>query len=233
MSTPRLIITIDGPAGTGKSTAADQLARRLGLSCLDTGAMYRCVALLAMRGGVDPSDAIGLVDMLGEHSIDFDWSAVPPQILLDGVQVEGDIRSAEVGKVVSLVAAVPEVRESMVAAQRSIAQFHPRLVSEGRDQGSVVFPDAQMRFFLDADVAERARRRVRQLEARASAVDAQAVEAEILARDRMDSTRQVGPLTRPEGAIVIDTSALSLEEVVDRLEQNVRAAVPATVLEPC
>lgn len=233
MSSRRVVITIDGPAGTGKSSVAARLARRLGLSCLDTGAMYRCVSLLALRHGVDPSDGPALVDLVEAHDISFDWTLEPPRVRLDGADVEREIRGDEVAGVVSIVAAVGAVREAMVRAQRAIADAHPRLVSEGRDQGSVVFPDAEVRFFLDADPAERARRRALQVSPDASASEIAAVQQQILARDHLDSTRAVGPLTTPEGAVVVDTTQMTLDEVVDHLEGRVRELVATEVLESC
>ncbi|MDP7028706.1 MAG: (d)CMP kinase [Phycisphaerales bacterium] len=230
---PRLIVTIDGPAGTGKSAASHMLAERLGIDCLDTGAMYRCVSVLALRTGADPSDPRDLMPLIEAHAIDFDWTADPPVVRIDSVPAEQDIRTADVGRTVSIVAAVPEVRKAMVQAQRDIAAEHPRLVSEGRDQGSVVFPDADVRFFLTAEPAVRARRRVAQLEARGWAVDAAAIRSEIEGRDAIDSTRTVGPLVCPEGAIEIDTTSLDLGEVVDALEREVRNRVGKAVAPPC
>jgi cytidylate kinase len=232
-SPPRLIVTIDGPAGTGKSAVSQQLAERLGLDCLDTGAMYRCVSLLALRCGVDPADEVGLMRLIDTHTIDFDWQCYPPAILLDKQPVEGEIRTGDVGRVVSIVAAIAPVRTAMVERQRAIADVHPRLVSEGRDQGSVVFPDAEVRFFLTADPEIRIQRRVRQLESRGRKVNVDAIRAEIEGRDTLDSTRAVGPLMCPVGAIEIDTSAVGLVGVVEQLEQAVRSCVSNAILRPC
>jgi cytidylate kinase len=232
-SPPRLIVTIDGPAGTGKSAVSQQLAERLGLDCLDTGAMYRCVALLALRTNLDPADEAGLMKLIETHTIGFDWEPHPPTILLDEEPVEGDIRTGDVGRVVSIVAALPKVRGAMVQRQRAIADAHPRLVSEGRDQGSVVFPDAEVRFFVTADAEIRIQRRVRQLESRGRTVDVAAIRAEIEGRDSLDSSRAVGPLVCPVGAIAIDTSAVGLVGVVEQLEQAVRSRVSEAVLRPC
>jgi len=228
-----LIVTIDGPAGTGKSAVAGMLASRLGLACLDTGAMYRCVALLAIRADVAGEDAEGLLALINAHTIDFDWNQRPPRILLDGVDVEQEIRSPEVGNVVSIVAAVPEVRVAMVASQRQMAASHGRLVSEGRDQGSVVFPDADVRFYLTAEPEIRAARRVRQMQQGGRSVSESLIRREIDRRDAIDSSRSMGPLTRPEGAIEIDTSAHSLEAVVDLLEAAVRSHIADSAHPPC
>jgi len=228
-----LIVTIDGPAGTGKSAAAHALAANLGIDCLDTGAMYRCVSVLALRAGVDPASAAAIMPLIDAHHIDFDWTADPPMVRIDGEPAEHEIRTAEVGQTVSIVAAVPRVRAAMVQAQRDIADEHPRLVSEGRDQGSVVFPDANVRFFLTAEPSVRAARRVAQLEAKGVVVDAVAVRDEIEGRDTIDSTRSVGPLMCPVGAIELDTTSLGLDEVVAALEREVRSRVGDAVSPPC
>lgn len=217
-----VLLTIDGPAGTGKSSVAHQLAERLGLDFLDTGAMYRAAALLAHRGEVDPADGVAVAAAVERAEIRFDWKANPPEIQLDGVSVARAIRSLAVSEIVSTVAAHPEVREVLVEHQRRIAREHPRLVTEGRDQGSVVFPDASLRFYLDADVHERALRRARQLLSTGAEVDVEAVARDIERRDQIDTARATAPLIRPEGAIEIDTTALDLQQVVERLESIAR-----------
>ncbi len=220
----RVLVTIDGPAGCGKSSVAGRLARRLGAAVLDTGAMYRAAALLAIRCGLRPDEGDRIAALLREHAIRFDWSADPPRILLDGEAVEQEIRSPEVTAAAAIVAGQVPVRMAMVAAQRSEAGRHPRLVSEGRDQGSVVFPHADVRFFLDAPVEERAQRRARQLRAEGRPADETAICEAIRERDRLDRIRTVGPLVRPAGAIEIDTGSLTLDEVVGRLEAEVLRA---------
>lgn len=214
-----MIITIDGPAGTGKSTVARGLARRLGVDFLDTGAMYRAAALLAIERGMDPKDGPSLAAALRREGVRFDWSGDPPRVLLGGRDVSGRIRDMDVSGIVSIVAAGPEVRRFMVGEQRKIAAERPRLVSEGRDQGSVVFPGAAIRFYLDAEVAVRAERRAEQLRGAGKAVDLERIARDIAERDRIDSTRGDGPLVRPAGAVVVDTTRRSAEEVVDELER--------------
>jgi cytidylate kinase len=221
-----VIITIDGPAGTGKSTVAHHLARRLGLDFLDTGAMYRAAALIALRRGIDPEDGAALVEALELARMHFDWSADPPRMMLGDEDVGEEIRSLEVSTVVSTVAAQPEVREVLVRHQRRIADDHPRLVSEGRDQGSIVFPDASLRFYLDADVEVRAQRRALQLSSAGRAVDRDRVIDDIRRRDRLDATRRAGPLVRPQGAIDIDTGLRSAEAVVRLMEAVARERLP-------
>jgi cytidylate kinase len=220
-----LIITIDGPAGTGKSTIAAALAGRFGLARLDTGAMYRTVALIALRESIDVSDGDALAAATAAHELRCDLSADPPLMLLDGEDVEPFIRSADIGGIVSEVSTAVPVRTALVDMQRATARAHPRLVSEGRDQGSVVFPDAQVRFYLTADLDERVRRRVGQLAQGGGAVDQGAVEAEIRHRDSIDASRVTSPLQCPDGAIRVDSSGMSIAQVVDALEGHVRQCI--------
>ena len=160
---PQFIVTIDGPAGTGKTSVAQCLAQRLGTACLDSGSMYRAVALLSLQRGVDPDDGPGLAGMTESVGIRFDWDQSPPRLLLGGEDVGDPIRDMDVSAIVSIVAKQPEVRQVLVRQQQQIARDHPCLVSEGRDQGSVVFPDATVHFFLEADDAERTRRATRRV----------------------------------------------------------------------
>lgn len=226
-SASTIIITIDGPAGTGKSTLAHHLAKRLGIEFLDTGAMYRAAALVAIERGIDPGNGLTLGEALAQIDLHFDWSADPPRVMLDDRDVTGRIRDLDVSSKVSQAAAQPEVRRHLVRAQQDIARRHPRLVSEGRDQGSVVFPDAPVRFFLHADVGVRADRRMAQLlEAGKTDVDKDRIMRDIEQRDQMDTTRRDGPLIRPSGAIDIDTSHRSIDDLVDEMEAVVREKLP-------
>lgn len=223
---PSLIITIDGPAGTGKSTVAHRLARRLGLEFLDTGAMYRAAALLALERNIDPADGRALGQAIDDARMHFNWQTDPPTLSLGEQDVTRRIRDLDVSEVVSIVAAQPEVRRVLVKQQRAIAGEHPRLVSEGRDQGSVVFPDACVRFFLHADVEVRAKRRLAQLSESGQDVSTDRIIRDIQRRDELDAKRTDGPLIRPEGAIDIDTSNRSADEVVDALVEVVRREIP-------
>lgn len=221
----RFVVTIDGAAGTGKSSVAYELAKRLGTECLDTGAMYRAVAVFVVDHGIDPTNGKELASKTNELGIRFDWEMSPPSIQLGGVDVSKRIRELDISSVVSLVAEQPEVRDILVEQQRKIAEEHPLLVTEGRDQGSVVFPDSPVRFFLEADVDERTKRRVKQLSEDGTTVDSEQVQRDIVSRDRIDSTREKDPLVCPRGAIVVDTSNMTLIEVVDLLEKSVRATL--------
>lgn len=222
---PRFVVTIDGAAGTGKTSVAQELARRLGTDCLDTGAMYRAIAVLSVDHGIAPDDGVALAQSIQVLGIRFDWNHEPASILLGDVDVTSRIRDLDVSGVVSIVAKQPEVRKVLVEQQRRIGEEHPLLVTEGRDQGSIVFPDAEVRFFLEAKMDERTKRRVKQLRESGKTVENSQVLQDISERDKIDSTRTDGPLTCPEGAIVIDTSNKTMMEVVDSMEQSVRAVL--------
>jgi len=212
-----MIITIDGPAGTGKSSVAQIVAERLGFDFLDTGAMYRAVALTALRRAAHLEDQRELAFIARNAKIIFDFTRRPPGVLLNGDDVSFQLRGGDVTRATSFIAQVPEVRQLMVAQQREIGAARPNLVTEGRDQGSVVFPHAELKIFLDALPAERARRRAAQLRARGEIVDMLELQRQIIERDTRDSKRSVGPLTRPKDAIVIDTTELSQDQVVQRI----------------
>jgi cytidylate kinase len=227
-----VVVTMDGPAGTGKSSVAWKLAQRLGLEVLDTGAMYRAAAVVAIDEGVPADDGAALAGRIAAEGLAFDWSCRPPRLLLGGRDLTERIRDADVNVVVSVVARQAALRAALVDAQRAIGRAHPRLVTEGRDQGSVVFPDAVARFYLDAHPEVRARRRVEQMRSQGRPADYEAVLRAIQQRDHLDETRSDGPLVCPEGAQRVDTSMLTLDQVVDELERRVRAAVPVDRLAP-
>lgn len=217
-----MIITIDGPAGTGKSTVAQRVAERLGYDFLDTGAMYRAIGYEALRRNVDLTNQRELAFVARHCRVEFDWTTAPPGVLLNGEPVGHAIRSHEATGAASHVAVVPAIREMLVQAQQRIGMEHGNIVTEGRDQGSVVFPDAPAKFYLDATPEERARRRVDQLRQRGEIVDYQQVFEQIAARDHRDSTRAIGPLAVPDDAIVIDTTGMSIDEVVERIVDHVQ-----------
>jgi len=222
-----LVITIDGPAGTGKSSVARLLARRLGLDFLDTGAMYRAASVVVLDAKIDVADQQRVVAAVRGADIRFDWTADPPSILAAGRCVADRIRGHDVTAIVSGVAAIGSLREVLVAQQRAIAAAHPRLVTEGRDQGSVVFPDAKVKIYLDASPLIRAQRRAAQLAEQGVAADVPTLEAEIARRDKLDSTRAVGPLVCPTDAVRLDTSVLNRDQVVDELERIVLSRLVA------
>lgn len=218
----RLIITIDGPAGTGKSSVARALAARLGVKFLDTGAMYRAAAAIVLDEGLPVDDHNAVVHAVERHDLHFDFDTDPPELLCSGQSVMSRIRDADVTKVVSPVAGIRELRQDMVRKQRQIAMAQPRLVAEGRDQGSVVFPDADVKFYLDASPAVRAKRRAEQIRATGKLADEVQLEREIVQRDKSDESRPEGPLVCPADAARIDTSSMSFDEVVNTLEAFVR-----------
>lgn len=219
----RLIITLDGPAGSGKSTVARQLAQRLGLEFLDTGAMYRGLAAKALERGIDPATEEYAVVQLARHEhVSFDWLTDPPRLHVGQADMTERLRDADVTRAVSDVAGMRAVRQVLVEAQRRIGAEHPRLVTEGRDQGSVVFPEADVKFFLDAAAAVRAVRRAEQIRASGHHADLEEIRLAIVARDQRDQTRVDGPLICPADAERIDTSEMTLPEVLDLLERRVR-----------
>jgi CMP/dCMP kinase len=217
-----LLVAIDGPAGAGKSTVAKALARELGFTYLDTGAMYRCVALAALEhgGGTLPERPGALGELARAAAIDLlatGAEGTPSRVLLDGRDVSEDIRTPEISEATSVLAADPGVREALVAKQRALIDDGD-WVAEGRDIGTVVAPDAELKIFLTADPGERARRRAAQLGA-----DVATVLAEQTMRDQRDSNREHSPLQAAPGAVMLDTSGLSVAEVVAQITSMARA----------
>jgi cytidylate kinase len=222
-----MILTIDGPAGTGKSTVAQAVAARLDFDFLDTGAMYRAIGLEALRRQVNLDDARELAFVARLAKLEFDWSHRPPKVILNGESVGHMLRGGDCTRAASFVAVVPAIRELMVQQQRQIGLERGNIVTEGRDQGTVVFPNAELKIFLDAAPAERARRRVAQLRSRGEIVDPAEILRSIVARDTRDATRSVGPLAVAPDAIVIDTTHLLEPAVVDRIVEKADALRPA------
>lgn len=217
-----LWIAIDGPAGSGKSTVARMLARRLGLLHIDTGAMYRALTLKALRRGTDLQDEKALEDLARETRIKLvPGSDGTVRVFLDGEDVTDAIRSPEVSRGVSLVARVPGVREIMVRQQREMAAQGGSVVMEGRDVGTVILPDAHLKVFLTASPEARAKRRQQDLLSQGYRVDLEQLVREIAERDRLDSSRAVAPLVPAHDAWIIDSSELTANEVVEMIAARV------------
>jgi len=212
-----LIITIDGPAASGKSTAARLLAERLGAFFLDTGAMYRAVTLAAMQAGVNMSDEDELLGVLKKSKFEFSAREGKMAVSIDGVDVTEQIRRTDVTANAWYIASSSKLREKLVQMQRQFAESEEKIVTEGRDQGTVAFADADVKFFLVADTAERARRRQAELKAKGIDGSLEEIQRAIEERDKSDRDREVGPLKPAGDAIVIDTTKLSIEEVVEKL----------------
>lgn len=227
-----MIITIDGPAGSGKSTAARKLAARLGIAYLDTGAMYRAVALSAVQQGVALDDPAALVNVARRCEITVDCGPTHTRVMLDGRDVSEAIRSMEVSQATSYVARVPEIRRLLVDKQREIGRKLGSLVSEGRDQGSVVFPHAEVKFLLDADLHQRAERRYLELVAEGEEASFEEILDNLRHRDGNDQC-QWAPLLTAGNAIRIDTTGVSIHEVIDRLQEEVRCHTTCRQAKTC
>lgn len=217
-----MIIAIDGPSGAGKSTVAKAVARELSFSCLDTGAMYRAVAWWALRDGASLDDGDALGQIAREHEIEFQSEAgnpLPSVVLIGGLDVSKAIRTAEIDRSVSAASAHPSVRTALVDQQRRIG-WSGNYVVEGRDIGTVVFPDAQVKVFLTASAEERARRRVEQNAQRGvGSVNFEEVLADIVRRDDYDSSRDEAPLKAADDAVQIDSTKFTIDEVVNQICQ--------------
>lgn len=222
----RPVVAIDGPAGAGKTTVTRRVARALGYLLVDTGALYRAVALAAERAGVDWDDAQGVAhvarDLAARHAIAFE--SLPDggqRLMLDGQDVSAEIRTQPMGQGASKVSAVPAVRDALLDVQRSSGE-RGGVVLEGRDIGTVVFPDAEAKFFLTASIDVRAGRRHAELRARGIEADLDEVRREVAERDRRDSTRPIAPLRQAPDAVLLDSSKLSVDEVVLAIVERVR-----------
>jgi len=214
-----LVVAIDGPSGAGKSTAGRAVAERLGYVFLDTGAMYRALALAALREGIPLDDAAAVAALAGRVRLDLQPGGA---VILDGQDVTSALRTQEVGAAASRVSVHPSVRRHMVARQREMGQAGG-VVMDGRDIGTAVFPDADVKFYVDAHPRQRAMRRHEELAQRGLPSDLDTIEREIRERDHADSTRAESPLTRAADAIHLDTTELGLEEVVRRMLAAVEA----------
>jgi cytidylate kinase len=219
------VITIDGPSGTGKGTIAALVAQRLGWYYLDSGALYRALGLAAQRAAVELDAAEALASLARAMRLELDGS----RVILDGRDVSAAIRTEEAGAAASRVAALPAVREALLGWQRAAAR-PPGLVADGRDMGSVVFPEAALKVYLTASPEERAQRRYNQLNEKGLDVNLATLIQEIGARDERDSKRSLAPMKAPPGALMLDTTSLAIEEVLGRVLEAVRRVLPDLVV---
>jgi len=221
LSTGKLVVAIDGPAASGKSTTARLAAEKLGYVHVDTGAMYRAVTLKVLRAGISPEDRAAVAQLLPETHVALRREGGVTRVLLDGSDVTEEIRSREVTRAVSSVSSHRAVREAMVREQRRMGA-EGGIVLEGRDIGTVVFPDADVKFFIVAGIEARARRRAEELRRAGAAPDLDALIREIRERDSLDSTREESPLKKAGDALEIDTSHMTIEEQVRTVVDRVR-----------
>ncbi|HEX5022067.1 MAG TPA: (d)CMP kinase [Candidatus Binatia bacterium] len=216
-----MIIAIDGPSGAGKSTLAKHLAKELKFVYLDTGAMYRALALKVLRQGIDLADDARLEELIAGTEIDLEETNGKLAVLLDGVDVAGEIRSPEVSQMASKVSALRIVRARMLELQREMGR-RGSVVAEGRDIGTVIFPDAEVKIFLDASAGERARRRYNELKGAGRAVDYEETLREIEERDKRDSERDLAPLRKAEDAVMMDSSNATADDVATKVLSHIR-----------
>ena len=216
------IITIDGPAGSGKSTVAKILARELNLKYIDTGAMYRAITLLALQNNIDCKDEESILKLARNINLELDSNSVDESkyttVKIDGKDVTDEIRSREVGSAVSIVSKLSGVRKYLVSLQKKFIQGG-NAVLEGRDTGSVVCPDAALKIYLTASLNERIKRRDLQIRGKGQFLERNIIKKEIISRDRIDSSREDSPLVIPENGIIIDTSKLSVKRVVKKIKK--------------
>ena len=218
-----MVIAIDGPAGSGKSTTAKHAAEKLGFIHINTGTMYRGIALKCIQGGIDLNSSSEINKILNQTKFEFGRES-GSVLFMDGVDISSEITSTQVTESVSRVSAVPQIREKLVQYQREMAEGLD-VVLEGRDIGTVVFPDAEFKFFLIADIEERARRRKKEMETMGEIVSLRELTAELEERDRKDSTREYSPLKKAEDAVEIDTTGLSIAEQVNRIVKIVNKSI--------
>ena len=218
-----MVIAIDGPAGSGKSTTAKHAAEKLGFIHINTGAMYRGIALKCIQGEIDLNSSSEIDKILNQTKFEFGRES-GSVLFMDGVDISSEITSTQVTESVSRVSAVPQIREKLVQYQREMAEGLD-VVLEGRDIGTVVFPDAEFKFFLIADIEERARRRKKEMETMGEIVSLMELTAELEERDRKDSTREHSPLKKAEDAVEIDTTGLSIAEQVNRIVKIVNKSI--------
>lgn len=220
----KLIVALDGPAGAGKSTVSKRLAQRLQFALVDTGAIYRCIALAARRAGIQPQDNAKLTALVGSVKVGFAFMGGKNHVFLDGEDVTDAIRTPENSLAASTYSARPVVRQGLLGLQRRLALEceQPGAILEGRDIGTVVFPDADVKVFMTASVLKRAARRHAELAARGEAPPLEQVQREIEARDAQDSQRETAPLKKADDAVELDTTELSVDEIVEKIAAMVQ-----------
>jgi cytidylate kinase len=216
------VITLDGPAGSGKSTTAQQVAEVLEFVYLDTGALYRAITVLALTHGVAPDDHGAMEDLVASSGVQVRRQNDGQHVFTQDTDLTSRLRSAEVDRHVSAISAVPGVRQAMLDVQRAQRQM-PGLVAEGRDLGTVVFPDAHLKIYLVADLEVRAKRRAIQRQAQGELASVEAEREALQKRDTYDSTREVAPLRQPDGSQVVDTTEVTIEQQVERVVELFRA----------
>lgn len=214
-----IVITIDGPAGVGKSTAARGLARRLGAVFLDTGAMYRTVTLTAVERGINPADTGKIATLMEACKFEFRPEADTMRVFVDDIEKTGSIRDPKITEQVKHIASAAALRARLVAMQQAFAENFDKVVTEGRDQGTVAFPKAQVKFFLTADPVERAQRRHKELVDAGKDVELETILTQQQHRDASDENRSVGPLKPAPDAIILDTTQLTAEQVIEQMEK--------------
>lgn len=209
-------VAIDGPAGAGKSTIAKLCAKKMDLIYVDTGAMYRAVALYLLESGIDVNDKTKVAEKCTGADVDIKYEDGIQNVYLNGVNVTGRLREEAVGNTASVTSAVPEVRKQIFSLQRGLAQ-RGGVIMDGRDIGTVVMPDADVKIYLTASSEVRARRRVLELEAKGEKPDFEEIKKDIEERDHRDMTREISPLKQADDAVLVDTSDMSIEQVVDKI----------------
>jgi cytidylate kinase len=214
-----MIIAIDGPAGSGKSTVARLLAKRLGFTYIDTGAMYRAITLKTINNKIDVNDSSSVIDIAKNTKIDLiNDSDNGIKVIMDGFDVSLQIRQPEITKIVSVISKIPKVRSIMLTLQRALGERNDSVL-EGRDIGTVVFPNAERKFYLDASFDERVNRRFKEMRSSNLNISKKEVALDLQNRDKIDSTREIAPLKKADDAILIDTTDLTIEQVVDKLHK--------------
>ena len=216
-----LIITIDGPAGSGKSSAAKMLAEKIGAAFLDTGATYRAATLAAMTNQADMKNLKALEETINQTDFQLDSSGGKMTVKINGIDCTEQIRDPKVTQAVPFIASAPSLRSKLVEMQRTFASKHKKIVTEGRDQGTVVFPNADYKFFLTAKTEERAKRRAQELTAKGHKINLDELQQEIKNRDTLDKNRTIAPMTPAEDAIIIDNTNLTLEQTVDKILKHI------------